>query len=37
MQLLDGRATADIIRKELAEAVLERKRNGKKISLRHFS
>jgi methylenetetrahydrofolate dehydrogenase (NADP+)/methenyltetrahydrofolate cyclohydrolase len=31
MQLLDGRATADIIRKELAEAVLERKRNGKKI------
>ena len=31
MQLLDGRATADIIRKELAEAVLGRKRNGKKI------
>lgn len=31
MQLLDGRATADSIRKELAEAVLERKRNGKKI------
>ncbi|MCF8415083.1 MAG: bifunctional 5,10-methylene-tetrahydrofolate dehydrogenase/5,10-methylene-tetrahydrofolate cyclohydrolase [Crocinitomicaceae bacterium] len=31
MQLLDGRATADSIRKELAEAVLERKRDGKKI------
>mgnify|MGYP002630523064 FL=1 len=31
MQLLDGRTTADSIRKELAEAVLERKRNGKKI------
>jgi methylenetetrahydrofolate dehydrogenase (NADP+)/methenyltetrahydrofolate cyclohydrolase len=31
MQLLDGRATADSIRKELAEAVLERKKNGKKI------
>ncbi|MDP4866445.1 MAG: bifunctional 5,10-methylene-tetrahydrofolate dehydrogenase/5,10-methylene-tetrahydrofolate cyclohydrolase, partial [Crocinitomicaceae bacterium] len=31
MQLLDGRATADSIRKELAEAVLERKRNEKKI------
>lgn len=31
MQLLDGRATADSIRKELSEAVQERKRNGKKI------
>jgi methylenetetrahydrofolate dehydrogenase (NADP+)/methenyltetrahydrofolate cyclohydrolase len=31
MQILDGRATAENIRKELAEAVQERKRNGKKI------
>ncbi len=31
MQLLDGRATAEEIRKELAEAVQERKKNGKKI------
>ena len=31
MQLLDGRETAESIRKELAEAVQERKRNGKKI------
>jgi len=31
MQLLDGRATAEEIRKELAEAVQERKRSGKKI------
>ena len=31
MQLLDGRETAEEIRKELAEAVQERKRNGKKI------
>jgi methylenetetrahydrofolate dehydrogenase (NADP+)/methenyltetrahydrofolate cyclohydrolase len=31
MQILDGRATAEEIRKELAEAVQERKRNGKKI------
>jgi methylenetetrahydrofolate dehydrogenase (NADP+)/methenyltetrahydrofolate cyclohydrolase len=31
MQILDGRATAEIIRKELSEAVQERKRNGKKI------
>jgi methylenetetrahydrofolate dehydrogenase (NADP+)/methenyltetrahydrofolate cyclohydrolase len=31
MQLLDGRATAESIRKELSEAVQERKRNGKKI------
>lgn len=31
MQLLDGRATAESIRKELTEAVQERKRNGKKI------
>lgn len=31
MQLLDGRATADSIRKELSEAVQERKKNGKKI------
>jgi methylenetetrahydrofolate dehydrogenase (NADP+)/methenyltetrahydrofolate cyclohydrolase len=31
MQLLDGRATAEDIRKELAEAVQDRKRNGKKI------
>jgi methylenetetrahydrofolate dehydrogenase (NADP+)/methenyltetrahydrofolate cyclohydrolase len=31
MQLLDGRITAEEIRKELAEAVQERKRNGKKI------
>jgi methylenetetrahydrofolate dehydrogenase (NADP+)/methenyltetrahydrofolate cyclohydrolase len=31
MQLLDGRATADQIRKELAAAVLERKKEGKKI------
>ena len=32
MQLLDGRATAESIRKELSEAVQERKRNGKKIA-----
>lgn len=31
MQLLDGKHTAEQIRKELAEAVQERKRNGKKI------
>lgn len=31
MHLLDGRATAESIRKELSEAVQERKRNGKKI------
>jgi methylenetetrahydrofolate dehydrogenase (NADP+)/methenyltetrahydrofolate cyclohydrolase len=31
MQILDGRATAEIIRKELSDAVQERKRNGKKI------
>ncbi len=31
MQILDGRATAEEIRKELSEAVQERKRNGKKI------
>lgn len=31
MQILDGRTTAEEIRKELAEAVQERKRNGKKI------
>jgi len=31
MQLLDGRETAEQIRKELAEAVQERKRSGKKI------
>jgi methylenetetrahydrofolate dehydrogenase (NADP+)/methenyltetrahydrofolate cyclohydrolase len=31
MQLLDGRATAEEIRKELAEAVVQRKRDGKKI------
>jgi methylenetetrahydrofolate dehydrogenase (NADP+)/methenyltetrahydrofolate cyclohydrolase len=31
MQLLDGKATADQIRKELALAVQERKKNGKKI------
>jgi len=31
MQILDGRETAEIIRKELSEAVQERKRNGKKI------
>ena len=31
MQLLDGRITAEGIRKELALAVQERKRNGKKI------
>jgi methylenetetrahydrofolate dehydrogenase (NADP+)/methenyltetrahydrofolate cyclohydrolase len=31
MQILDGRATAESIRKELSEAVQERKRNGKKI------
>ena len=31
MQILDGRATAEIIRKELSEAVQERKKNGKKI------
>ena len=31
MHLLDGRATAQSIRKELSEAVQERKRNGKKI------
>jgi methylenetetrahydrofolate dehydrogenase (NADP+)/methenyltetrahydrofolate cyclohydrolase len=31
MQLLDGRATAEEFRKELAEAVVQRKRDGKKI------
>lgn len=31
MQLLDGRATAEEIRKELVNAVQERKKNGKKI------
>jgi methylenetetrahydrofolate dehydrogenase (NADP+)/methenyltetrahydrofolate cyclohydrolase len=31
MQLLDGRATAEEIRKELAEEVVQRKRDGKKI------
>lgn len=31
MQLLDGRITADQIRKELAAAVIERKKAGKKI------
>lgn len=31
MQILDGRTTAEEIRKELSEAVQERKRNGKKI------
>ena len=31
MQLLDGRITAEEIRKELAEAVQDRKRNAKKI------
>lgn len=31
MQLLDGRETAEQIRKELTEAVQERKRSGKKI------
>jgi methylenetetrahydrofolate dehydrogenase (NADP+)/methenyltetrahydrofolate cyclohydrolase len=31
MQILDGRTTAESIRKELSEAVQERKRNGKKI------
>ncbi len=31
MQLLDGKHTAEEIRKELAEAVQERKKNGKKI------
>jgi methylenetetrahydrofolate dehydrogenase (NADP+)/methenyltetrahydrofolate cyclohydrolase len=31
MQLLDGKATADSIRKELAEAVKTRKKEGKKI------
>lgn len=31
MQLLDGRATAEEIRKELAEAVVQRKRDRKKI------
>ena len=31
MQLLDGRETAEQIRKELAEAVQERKKAGKKI------
>jgi methylenetetrahydrofolate dehydrogenase (NADP+)/methenyltetrahydrofolate cyclohydrolase len=31
MQLLDGKHTAELIRKELVEAVQERKRNGKKI------
>ena len=31
MQLLDGKATADAIRKELAEAVKLRKKEGKKI------
>jgi methylenetetrahydrofolate dehydrogenase (NADP+)/methenyltetrahydrofolate cyclohydrolase len=31
MQLLDGKATAESIRKELAEQVKERKENGKKI------
>lgn len=31
MHILDGKATADEIRKELAEAVQERKKNGKKI------
>ena len=31
MQLLDGRATADEIKKELAAAVIERKKEGKKI------
>ena len=31
MQLLDGKATADSIRKELAEIVKLRKKEGKKI------
>jgi methylenetetrahydrofolate dehydrogenase (NADP+)/methenyltetrahydrofolate cyclohydrolase len=31
MQLLDGRSTSEQIRKELAEAVLQRKKEGKKI------
>ena len=31
MQLLDGKLTSEEIKKELAEAVLERKKNGKKI------
>jgi methylenetetrahydrofolate dehydrogenase (NADP+)/methenyltetrahydrofolate cyclohydrolase len=31
MHILDGKATADEIRKELTEAVQERKKNGKKI------
>ena len=31
MQLLDGRSTSEQIRKELAEAVLQRKKDGKKI------
>lgn len=31
MQILDGRATSEMIRKELSEAVQERKKNGKKI------
>ena len=31
MHILDGKATADEIRKELAAAVQERKKNGKKI------
>ena len=33
MQLLDGKKTADTIRKELAEAVKLRKKEGKKIPL----
>ena len=35
MQLLDGRATSEQIKKELAIAVQDRKKNGKKIP--HFS
>ena len=31
MQILDGRSTSEMIRKELSEAVQERKKNGKKI------
>ncbi|TNF49946.1 MAG: bifunctional 5,10-methylene-tetrahydrofolate dehydrogenase/5,10-methylene-tetrahydrofolate cyclohydrolase [Bacteroidetes bacterium] len=31
MQILDGRTTSEMIRKELSEAVQERKKNGKKI------
>jgi methylenetetrahydrofolate dehydrogenase (NADP+)/methenyltetrahydrofolate cyclohydrolase len=31
MQLLDGKRTAEVIRRELAEAVQQRKRDGKKI------